>query len=324
MDVNKLDISLEVLREEILAYLREHRRSFTFDWDKVAMRVGNFNQSLDVKQYDKNFTENIYEWLKSKSKLSHIPVTLNAMDERYRDAFDVFQVIQIKLMIFEEITRLIRLGILVELWLDADMGGYGVYVKPGKQHIILTEEGKRFLDAVNPLSFEAYQYLNWLRQTAEPDDELQAYLSEGLACLQSNLPRAAAVLLRVALEHILTLLNNVIVNNLPDDKSKKEHWARINRHRGNIEDRAEEIFKVLTSSTLFLGNQNAHQLRNNLDTLLRPTFHAIRILGGDAAHPKSILEFSYVKIHYDLFATVVFKTSMEIINYVNVPNTSQT
>src|SRR6266542_1892639 len=124
METTKIVISQDELRQEIVAYLREHRQNFTFNWDKIAMRVGNFNQPLVVKQYDKNFTEDIYEWLKSKSKLTHVSVTLNAGDERYRGAWDAFQVIQIKLMIFEEINRLMRLGILEELWLDADMSNY--------------------------------------------------------------------------------------------------------------------------------------------------------------------------------------------------------
>jgi hypothetical protein len=55
--------------------------------------------------------------------------------------------------------------------------------------------------------------------------------------------------------------------------------------------------------------------RDTVTNRLRPAFHAIRDLGGKAAHLASSFDRQDVRNHYTLYASSVFAPVMEIIDH---------
>ena len=55
---------------------------------------------------------------------------------------------------------------------------------------------------------------------------------------------------------------------------------------------------------------------------LRLAFHAIRELGGQAAHPTDGVTREDVRNHYILFSSIVYKTVMEMVKHLNSVQTS--
>lgn len=311
--------SHEVIRDGLMEYFRKNKRNFVLSFEESS-NFFTFNsrsgQGFYINRYDRQIIENVINLLKASGRL---PQRQFDIDPNQKALFDNFQTTMIQMVVLEEINHLIRLGVLIEVWLDQDDSRYATNVWPGNQHLLLTQYGRRFIDNVNVVPIEAEKYINLLRMVAEPDDELKAYLSEGLACLRSNLPRAAAVLLRVALEHLLDLITESIVSKLPSESRKKDHRKKVNAVGNNIRDRIEVNLQVLEVNSEFLsdGTQAGRNLKDRLMLQMRPAFHAIRDLGGTAAHPAENIEFENVKTHYDLFATIAYKISMEVIHYIS-------
>jgi hypothetical protein len=183
----------------------------------------------------------------------------------------------------------------------------------GTDYLMLTDYGVQFLAEDPAPPYFAEPYLERLRQTAEPDDELQGYLSEGLACLRNHLSRAAAILLRIAAEHTLNTLTESTTVSIKQDKEQQKFKGQIRSAGIKIQERAEVVFKKLESSIALMPNKP--YFRNMVNHRLRPAFHSIRDLGGKAAHLASTVQLEEVADHYTLYASTVYPIVVKIIEH---------
>ncbi len=324
MEYTKVEVSRDDVREALLGFLRENQAQMhlvepvehpdhtaEIVWRDTPTRIGRNTNAL---------VEEVFNRLNASGKLISTRVTVH--DSSVMHVRGGYYPASIRAIILEEITRLIRMGVLMEgRFVTRNQQIYDFIPQREVNCVLLTDFGVRYVMNAQTVPYEASQYLAWLRRTAPPDEELEAYLSEGLACLEHHLARAAAVLLRLAAEHILDLLSDTILSKLPDenrrDGFRKKHNAA--RNSNNIEQRANVIFTTLDSDPLFVAN-NRH-LQSRLNNELKPGFHGIRELGGGAAHLRTAIDLEQVRSYYHQFAEQVYKISMQIIAQINNANT---
>lgn len=311
MKYTRIEVSRDLVRDAILNYLRENRQRLVLSpppscfgadlsWFETTKRIG-----ISVN----TFIGEVYERLVSsgKAKCTVIPVN----DSTIMNAYDAYFPLQIKTFILEEIFELINVGILIQVEFKPQDPGrnFNFIFDFGTDFVMLTERGVRFLTEEPAIPHFAEQYLERLRQTAEPDDELKGYLSEGLACLRNQLGRAAVILLRLAAEHTLNLLIDSTMSAIKNTRERSSLERNINRARINIEKRAEVVFRKLESK------QGLAPHKDTLTNRLRPAFHSIRDLGGRAAHLSAPIQLEEVRDHYTLYVSSVYAVIMEIIQH---------
>jgi hypothetical protein len=212
MYYTKISTSRDLIRDEVINCVRESQLSLMLPQPREytgAYIVDThewFNQTKQAGISINTFVDTIYNKLISSGKARIENVYVN--NSSAMTTFNTYIPLQVKTIILEEILDLIRIGVLTLLQFKPKNQGinYDFVFDVSTDRIILTEYGSRFITEVSPLPFFADQYLGILRQVAEPDDELQAYLSEGIICLRNQLARAAAILLRLAAEHTLDKL----------------------------------------------------------------------------------------------------------------------
>lgn len=318
MSFTKIEVDRNVVREEVLSYLRANREDFVLpqperwsvglnmalDMDRLwHVHTTEVGKSLNI------FVDEVYERLRSSDKARHTDVPINTSSAMH--AYNAYHRTRIKFLILEEIFELIRAGVLINVKFEPERPGasYDFKFSFRKGWIILTNYGAKFVTETlaRPYFFE--QYLDVLRQIAEPDDVLQGYLSEGLACLRSHLGRAAAVLLRLAAEHTLNLLIDSTKASIQDAKKRNSLERKVKRAGIRIEERAEVIFRKLESEPGLVPHKDAVTNR------LRPAFHSTRDLGGRAAHLSSPIRLKEVSDHYTLYEYSVYAISMKIIQH---------
>jgi len=255
------------------------------------------------------FIGEVYERLVSSGKAKRLVKPVN--DSTIMNAYNAYFPLQIKTFILEEIFALVNAGILIQAKFKPQHPGinFDFVFDFGTDFVMLTERGVRFLTEEPAIPYFAEQYLDRLRQTAEPDDELKGYLSEGLACLRNHLGRAAAVLLRLAAEHTLNLLIDSTKSAIKNARECSSLERNINKARMNIEERAEAVFRKLESKQELVPHKDA------VTNCLRPAFHSVRVLGGRAAHLSAPIQLEEVRDHYTLYASSVYAVMMEIIQH---------
>lgn len=311
MKYTRIEVSRDLVRDEILNYLRENRQRLVLSpppsrfgadlsWFETTKRIG-----ISVNTFIGEVCERLVS--SGKAKCTVIPVN----DSTIMNAYDAYFPLQIKTFILEEIFELINVGILIQVKFRPEDPGrnFNFIFDFGTDFVMLTERGVQFVIEEPTIPYFAEQYLDRLRQVAEPDDELKGYLSEGLACLQNHLGRAAAVLLRLAAEHTLNLLIDSTMSAMKNTQERNSLERKINRARMNIEERAEAVFRKLESKQGLVPHKDAVTNR------LRPAFHSIRVLGGRAAHLSTPIQLEEVRNHYTLYASSVYAVIMEIIQH---------
>jgi hypothetical protein len=317
MSYTQIEVSRNLVRDEILTYLHENQQRLVLSqppfftgaermWFDTTSKTG-----ISVNE----FVDAIYERLVTSGKANRTIVPVN--DSTIMNAYVAYFPLQIKTIILEEIFELVRAGILVQVRFNPQRPGlnFNFEFDLGAGSVMLTESGIRFLAEEPTPPYFAEQYVDRLRRTAEPDDELKGYLSEGLACLQHHLSRAAAVLLRLAAEHVLNLLIDSTKAAIKNAQERSSLEKNINRARMNIEERAEVVFRKLESEQGLVPHQD------EVTNRLRPAFHSIRDLGGRAAHWSSSIQLEEVRDHYTLYASSVYVVIMKIIEcQKNLPN----
>jgi hypothetical protein len=317
MSYTQIEVSRNLVRDEILTHLRENQQHLVLSrppLNTVADRMW-FDSTNKTGISVNKFVDTIYERLVTSGKANRTTVPVD--DSTIMHSYDAYFPLQIKTIILEEIFELVRVGVLIQVKFKPQdqRQNFNFEFDFGAGFVMLTEGGIRFLaEEPTPLYF-VEQYLDRLRRTAEPDDELKGYLSEGLDCLQYHLSRAAAVLLRLAAEHVLNLLidstKGAIKNAEEQERSSLE--KKINRARMNIEERAEVVFRKLESKQGLVPHQD------EVTNRLRPAFHSVRDLGGRAAHWSSSIQLEEVRDHYTLYASSIYTVIMKIIEYQKNP-----
>jgi hypothetical protein len=313
MSYTRLEISRSLVRAEILDYLRENQCRLVlseppatiapdWQWFEATGKTG-----ISVNDFANTIYERLVE--SGKAKQTVVPVT----DSTVMNAYNAYFPLYIKTVILEEILDLVRLGILIQVGFKAQRPGinFDFEFDLGKGVVMLTEQGIRFLTEEPDIPYFAEKYFDRLRQTGEPDDELKGYLAEGLACLRNHFGRAAAILLRLAAEHTLSLLTNSTLAVIQDPRERSSLERNINKARMNIEERAEAIFRKLESEQRLVPH------RDVVTNRLRPAFHSIRDLGGRAAHLSAVIQLDEVTDHYTLYASSVYTVVMAIIQHQN-------
>lgn len=318
MSFTKIEVDRNVVREEVLSYLRANREDFVLphperwsvdlnmalDMDRLwHVHTSKIGKSLN------DFVDEVYERLRSSGKARHTDVPTNTSSAMH--AYNAYYRTRIKFLILEEIFELIRAGVLIEVEFNPEGPGtsYDFEFDFRKGWVVLAAYGAEFVTEALVSPYFVEQYFDVLRQTAEPDDILQGYLSEGLACLRNHLGRAAAILLRGAAEHTLDLLIDSTKVSIQNEKERDRLKGKIRRAGIRIEERAEAIFKKLESAQGLVPRKDA------VTNQLRPTFHSIRDLGGRAAHLSSPIQLEEVRNHYTLYASSVYAITMKIIQY---------
>jgi hypothetical protein len=315
MSFTQIEADRNVVREEVLSYLRANREDFVLSqperWpvgSNMASRMDYLwrGQTSKVGKPLNDFANEVYQRLLSSGKARCTNERVH--DNTEMDVFNAYYRLHVRFVILEEIFELIRAGVLINVKFEP-MGSCDFKFGFGRGWVVLTDYGAKFVTETlaRPYFFE--QYLDVLRQTAEPDDVLQGYLSEGLACLRSHLGRAAAVLLRLAAEHTLNLLINSTKASIQDAKKRNSLEQKVKRAGMRIEERAEVIFRKLESEPGLVPRKDAVTNR------LRPAFHSIRDLGGRAAHLSSPIRLKEVSDHYTLYEYSVYAISMRIIQH---------
>jgi hypothetical protein len=245
------------------------------------------------------------------ARLTKVPVD----DSTVMNAYDAYVPLQTKTLILAEIFELIRAGVLMQVRLTPKSEGvnFDFEFNFNTGYLILTIYGVQFLveELLPPYFSEAY--LERLKKVSDPDEELQGYLSEGLACLRSHLGRASAILLRIAAEHMLNVLVESTQMSIKQDKEQQKFKGKIRSAGIKIEERAEVVFKKLESSTVLIPDKP--YFRNMISHRLRPAFHSIRDLGGKAAHLASAIQLEEVADHYTVYASTVYPIIVKIIEY---------
>jgi hypothetical protein len=211
--------------------------------------------------------------------------------------------------------ELIRAGILIQIGYKAKdpERTFDFTFEVNAGGVLLSEYGRKFLSEQPSLPYFTESYLNRLREVADPGDELQAYLSEGLACLRSSLGRAAALLLRLAVEHMLNLLAESTERVLESNKAEKDKFiGEIRRAGVLIEKRTEVILNKLEFGQDLIPQS---YFRDGVKHKFRATVHSIRSLGGKAAHISTAIQIEEVQDHYVLFTSTVYPLAMRIIEH---------
>ncbi len=313
MSFTRIEVSRDLVREEVLTYLRENRENFLLSqperWSRSpGMAQAWSDHTSKVGRSLNEFVNEVYERLFSSGKARCTLVPVN--DSIVMNAHNAYYPTRVKFLILEEIFELIRAGVLIDVKFKLERQlSYDFEFDFGKGWVVLTDYGARFVAETLVSPYFVEQYFDVLRQTAEPDDLLQGYLSEGLACLRNHLGRAAAILLRLAAEHTLNLLIDSTKASIQDAKKRNSLEQKVKTAGMRIEKRAEVIFRKLESEPGLVPHKDAVTNR------LRPAFHSIRDLGGRAAHLSSPVRLEQVKDHYTLYASSVYAITMKIIQY---------
>lgn len=316
MKYTQVEVSRDLIRDEVLRYLRENQRTLMLS--EPATAVPNaarhwFDATQKVGKSMNELTEEVYRRLISSGEARLTDVAV--LDSSIMSAYNAYFPVKVKTKILEEIVQLVRIGVLIPVGYAAKRPGvnYEFDFDFGSGLLLLTEYGVRYLAEGARLPFFAEEYVSRLRQTAEPDDELKGYLSEGLACVRNHLGRAAAILLRLAAEHTLDKLVRSIMASIAQDKERKSFERGIRTAGLRIEERAEVVFRKLESSTVLVPDSK--HFRNMVRNRLRSAFHSIRDLGGRAAHLGDTIELEEVIDHYALYASSVYPIAMKIIEH---------
>lgn len=312
MNYTQIEVSRDLIRDELCSYLREHQRNLVLSqppritgasdiWVKTTEQVG-----ISVNK----FTDEIFKRLLSSGRASAVNVSVN--DSTVMNAYEAYYPLQIKTLILEEIFKLVRTGVLIEAkFRRANSMNFNFGFDLNTDTLILTEYGVQFVNEEPDLPYFVERYLDRLRKIAEPDEELRGYLAEGLTCLRNHLGRAAAVLLRLAAEHTLTKLIDSMEVSMQETEAQK-FKGQIRNAGIKIEERAEVAFQKLEASTGLLPKKYS---KNMVSNRLRSAFHSIRDLGGKAAHLSSHVSLEEVKDHYTLYVGSVYAIIMEIVEY---------
>ncbi|HEX6293066.1 MAG TPA: hypothetical protein VFZ66_28040 [Herpetosiphonaceae bacterium] len=317
MHFTRITISRDLIRDEVINYVRENRASLSLPQPieyTGAYIVGThewFNQTKQVGISINTIIDMIYNKLISSGKARTENVAVN--NSSTMTTFNAYFPLQVKTIILEEILDLTRLGVLTLLQFTPKNQGinYDFVFDVRSDRIVLTEYGSRFITEASPLPFFSNQYLGILRQVSEPDDELQAYLSEGITCLRNQLARAAAILLRLAAEHSLDKLIDSTKLAIPTDQERSSFMEKIRKASTNLQQRAEVAFQKLESSSGLIPSQLDKSVRYQL----RAAFHSIRELGGRAAHKSNNILLQEVTDHYTLYAGSVYSIVNQVIDY---------
>jgi hypothetical protein len=311
LSFRQIEADRNLVRSEVIEYLRdnEQRMSLRPPPPTPDAALAWRDQTCAAGKPLSELVDDVYERLLSSGKATVTLVRVNASTIMH--AYDAYYPARTKFLILQEVSELIRTGVLVEVRFFAERPklSYDCGLKFGAGHVVLTEYGSRYLTEAGIVPHSAEQYLSVLRQIKEPDDVLVGYTTEGLACLRHHLFRAAAILLRAASEHTLDSLVDSTLQSLGSEKERQSLERRI-RHAGiRIEQRAEVVSAKLESA------QGLVPHRDTVTNRLRPAFHAIRELGGKAAHLASSFDRQDVRNHYTLYASSVFAPVMEIIDH---------
>lgn len=319
MEYTKREVSRDLVRAEVLNYLRENRDKFRFSGlSEAAIAQGNAiaadiwrRHVSEIGAYLPDFVDQVHRRLHSSGKVARIPVPVN--DSIVASTCDLYETTRITYLILEEIVECMHSGVLIELaFLARTRQATGsLDFRLGEGRLVLTEFGDRYVADALAVTHSTEEYFDILRQTKEPDDVLKGYLSEGLACLRHRLPRAAAVLLRLAAEHTLDLLVQSTEKALnSNEKASKSFQTRINKtRREGLEAWAQTIFKKLESTKGLVPHSAAVTNR------LKAAFHQIRHSGGRAAHLSEPILPKVVRDDYALFANSVYTIVMDIIEH---------
>lgn len=132
--------------------------------------------------------------------------------------------------------------------------------------------------------------------------------------MRSGLGRAAAILLRLALEHMLNLLTESIERVLESNKAEKDKFiGEIRRAGVLIEKRTEVILNKLEFGQDLIPPQS--YFRDDVKHKLRAAIHSIRSLGGKAAHLSTPIQIEEVQDHYTIFASTVYPLATRTIEH---------
>lgn len=228
---------------------------------------------------------------------------------------------ELKRSIFEELNELIRLGILMRGRLKRDSPNLRKldYVD-SDEYILLTDYGLVQLqeEVISPLFHS--KYISSLEASSPLDDDLKGYLVEGLNCLHHRLDRAAILLLRLATQHTLESLADAVINALPEGEGRNRFISKIasaTRGRTKLQEYGDAVFKQLESGGLL---DEAGEIKRQVSQQLQPAFHAIRHLGGKAAHLSVSIDRVEVSGLFTLYATCIYRITAQVINYLDKPS----
>jgi hypothetical protein len=318
MDVIRLDSSRQLIREEILDYFELHSESFTISQPEPYFNVQVWIAYITQKGKELDIViEEIFKRLENSDRMKSVKIP--AFDSGTASAFTHYSKTLILMKIYEEIMELIRAGILLRVNLGTKLPSYEVTFAPNQgdrripEKIFLTEYGEKFIKNRLAIPYYAERYITRLAQVAEPDEELKGYLLEGFACMRAELPRAAAIILRLAAEHMLEKLIQSTVASIEESR-RTEFESKIRSYKVRIEARADTLFKRLESDERL---RPPEPLKGAMSNQLVPAFHVIRDLGGRAAHLSEVIQMEDVRDAYSLFGNSVYKVIIGVVTYHN-------
>lgn len=305
MEYEELQVDRATVRDVVLTILKSIG-SYT---QKLRYPARNIHGLTARSRELQAVLEDVYKQLEESGKLKKTIISVN--DSSRQRSERIYYRLYIQGIIFEEVMSLVREGIIMLARIDPDPVAWTGRFIFDPNHILVTEYGERVLANYQVLPYFSEEYIRILRQTHEPDDELKGYLAEGLTCLHHNLPRAAILLLRLPCEHMLQKLVDAIELKLPDETRKNGFKGKIRKASTNLERRANAIFDQLEVDAILLGS--ATHLKDRVLNELKPTFHTIREVAGNAAHRNVPVDRDQVRHFYGAFASTIYPITMKIV-----------
>jgi hypothetical protein len=258
----------------------------------------------------RQFVDDIFDRLTTGGILMRLAKSVaNSSIQQTQQIYSDFR---LRTSIIEEVQHLIRLGIITLAVFQESNGNYYLGLDspnpnlPDPRRILLTEYGVKYLESAVVLPYYAEEYLERLRPYGEVDEELQGYLSEGIACLRNNLHRAAAILLRIAVQRVLELVLDAVALNTPNRIPEIE---RRLTSKNNIHQQIDAY--------VFEEPKMESMLKHELE-LLRNTMHIVVKLGSNAAHPSDkTISVQSVRDQYTAFELGIYAIAMRLLDYFN-------
>lgn len=312
MQFSRINFSYSVIRNELILYLQENKNRLRISEQHVSMKTGWIwvENATNIGISIQKLTEELALRLQNKKLITIEVMPVNNSEIMHTQ--DAYNRTKLKVAITEIIFEFIRLGIVLPVKFKREsQQNFEVTPHSNFEHIILSDYGAKYIEDSQVIPYYAEKYIDLLKHTGNPDEELITYLAEGLTCLQNQLGRAAAVLLRLSTEHTLGKLEEALQQKLIEPQ--KEEFTRKIKSKRMFEDRIELLIDdwMLKRPDILTNNG----LKNSVKNQLKPSIHAIREVGNKAAHISQPMQLENIRDLYTLYANTVYRISSDIIRH---------
>jgi len=314
MSSTKIEVSREVIREQVFSYLCKHRTRLGLpqptraldaarDW---AERTSNTGKHLN------ELVNDVYEQLRSSDRMRSTVIRVNSSTEMH--AYNAYYPTQVKFLILEEMRELIRAGILIETKFILERPGqaYDFKFDLGKGWVVLSEYGEQCIRENRILPHDPQEYLADLgTRCGVLDPEASVLVRESLLTFQAHCFVASVILIGAASERLIQVLFESYRDAYRDQADRDRLDQEWERERSSAR-RFVWLWQKLD------GRRNelniADRLWDGAEGLVRATFDALRTARNEAVHQNR--RFDRIQANEFLFLFVPYAERVcALVNY---------